>query len=252
MELQSSPLDVQILAHLARTAACVLHPLCFIHDDHAKLNLLDANAVRQLASYGTFKRPINQALSKRLSLQNLSLSPGWSERLKTDEDLKTAVHLLHCEGSVFYRFAKFCTAVQLYPQIKSCVLKSHRKQMETILGAEAFLASIRETRTFFPSLPKRSEAVLLKPHLDGLDAQIKSEKEIGSAVGEPGPAVHLLVWEGFTTLISFATRVDEVCGKLLALRLPIPPNDISLSQKSLSDTQVTELKTLLKRRGFAC
>ncbi|KZM47399.1 hypothetical protein [Labrenzia sp. OB1] len=252
MEFQTSPLDFQIFAQLARTATCVMNPLRFIHDDHVELASLDSKAVRQLASCSTFERPLNRALSKKLLLRNSFLSPGLSERLKTDEDLKTALHLLHCEGPVFHRLAKTCTAVQLYPQIKSCVLKSCRKQMETILGPDAFLTSLRETRSFYPSLPKRSEEVRLKPYLDGKDAQIKMQKQRDDAADEPGPDIHPLVWEGLTTLILFAERVDKGWGKLLALRLPKPPNNINLTQQSLSDAQATELKSLLKHRGFAC
>jgi len=242
------PPDRTTIAQLARLTARLAHPLEFVHDDHLTLPPLDAKAVRRLARQPGFRRPLNRAASRSLGLPALSLPRDLASRLQTEEDLKIALNLLQCDRAVLLDCARHCAAIQLYPQVRACVLKAQRKRIEAILGSDAFLTAVRETPVFCPSLPERSSTVRLDNFLT--EDEPWEEDATPPAREEATDTIHPLVWEGLATLIAFTRRADRGCATLFALRFPKPGTDDHTAAGAVTDEQAAELKPLLRKRGL--
>lgn len=246
MTQQIPVMNRKTFGQLAQVAAYVARPLEFVHDDHVDLPPLQAQAIRSLAGKTFFRGPINRAASHSLGLSKLSYSADFPARLESEDDLKITFKLLQSEQGVILDLARACAAVQLYPQIRACVLKAQRKHIEAVVGAVAFMTAIRETHMFYPSLPDRSRAVKLDSMRERNSGAI--DDGAGKPTGSDG-SIHQIVSQGLATLIAFAGRTDHGCGSFLALRFPkLVPSDQPATE--LTDSQAAEIKILLNRRGL--
>ncbi len=237
------------LARLAQLADFFVRPLEFMHDDHLSELGLGTENIRNLAQHPAFCKPLNRAVISSLGLSKLSFSHDLADRIEADDSLKITLALLRSDQETLISLVKYCTAVQLYPQIRTCVMKSRRKHLAGILGQEAFLTAMRESSVFFPSLVARSKGVQLESYMEESEAATHNFLDLFSLTNF---TLHTLLWEGGATLIAFARKADEACAKLFELRFPNRPEESSVarSENLLDSSQTEELKKLLIYRGF--
>jgi hypothetical protein len=234
---------------LAQLASYMVRPLDYVHNDHLLLPTLDAQALRTLTKRAAFRTPFDRTLSESLGLSTLRVARDISTRLDTDEDLNITLALLQSKQAMVLNLAGHCAAIQLFAQIRSCVLKSQRQRLERILGSGAFLAALRQSEVFFPCLSERSRQTDLDSYLND---EILTDGSHGSSTQSSdnrAESVHPVLWEGLATLIAFARRADKGCAKILALRFPKP--SVNIDNVEITAPQAQELKTLLRRRGLA-
>ena len=250
MEQQIALPDQKILGELAQLAAYFVRPLEFVHDDHLSMLPIHAAAIHRLNALASFRGPLNRAASQALGFSKLSLSQGFAARLHSEDDLKLAVTLLQSERPVILALARSCAAVQLFPQIRLCVLKSQRNSMEAILGTDEFIAAVREAPVFYPCLPERSASVQLGRYLDHDDGAAEQDADEAETRRESADIVHPIVWEGLGTLTAFIRRADTACATLFSMLFPKAPANSGPAIVAMTDAQVRELKILLNRRGL--
>ncbi|MEO9530042.1 hypothetical protein [Roseibium sp.] len=255
MGQQIASFERRTIGQLAHLAACLARPLDFLHEDHLSLPPLDAVALRRLAGQPPFRGPLNRAVSKNLGLPELSFGQELANKLETNEDTQIAVRLLQIDPALVLDFARHCAAVQLFPQIRSCVLKSQRKRIEDVLGKDAFLAAVRETPAFYPGLPERSRAVRLSDVFateTSASSPPEAETEAGAEAAAPAsPAdIHPAIREGLATLVAFVRSADRGCASLFSWRFPRSTAGEHIKAQVLSAEQSSELKMLLKHRGL--
>ena len=250
MEQMIVPSDSTTIGALAGIAAYITKPLDFVHDDHLALPPLDGPALKRLNADASFRAPLNRAAALTLGLSSLAFSPDLAVRARTESDLKIALGLLGSDRAGLLDLARSCAAVQLFPQIRSCVLKSQRRAMEAILGEAAFTAAVRESAVFYPLLAERSRSFELTGQLDSDDPQARAAIDGAETPRPREDAIHPIVWEGLATVLAFVRRVEGGCATLLSLRFPKPALGGSSALAPLTDQHAAEFRLLLKRRGM--
>lgn len=235
--------DRHMVGQLAQLAEFVSKPLAFVHDDHIQL---PRHVVRSLSGPLCFQGPINRAISRTLALSQLPFSQELRGKLETNEEMKTVVFLLNSDLALIMDLARHCAAVQLFPQLRSCVVRQQREIIEAMLGPGVFMFSMREALAFYPSLPERSQALRLADlEMTGENAPEISDQPASRQ--STGPISHL-VWEGLATLIAFTRLIDPACAKLLSLRFPKAPDTCESAKLEVTEKQAKEIKALIKRR----
>ncbi|EHS51855.1 hypothetical protein PDO_5011 [Rhizobium sp. PDO1-076] len=251
MSRPSAPLNRDTAAQIARMAECVIRPLEFVHDDYLSHSPLDGQAFKKLAAFPAFCTPLNQAFSRNLGLKQLSFSKDFLRELDENVALKITLRLLQYETAEIVTLARHCAAIQLFPQIRLCVLKSKRKKAETILGSDAFLTAMREAQAFYPCLAERSRAFqldeVLRPNSDQ-EGYENPDRETSHGAAQNA---HPTIWEGLKTFIAFARRADPGCATLFSLRFQNPMTTAGLTSTAptLTDMQAAELTTFFRNRG---
>lgn len=230
--------DPMSMARMTRLAACLSRPLEFVHDDHLSLSPLDAGALRRLSATHAFRRPMNRAVRESLGLSSLSLPDDLPDRLSDqqsdEDDLPLSLQLALGDLSQTTDLLQHCAATQLFPQIRACVLKSQRKQIEDLVTPAAFVGAIRQAQAFYPALAERSRGIRLEDLL-GQDTN---------------DGLHPVLAQGLATLLAFVKRSDRSLAALLALRFPRLPGSKPGDITPLNDAQSAELKRLITQRGL--
>ena len=237
----------RILAQLGSIAARIVRPLDFVHDDHVAIPPMGPSEIRRFAAHPQFEAPINGLLSEKLGLRDLSLTPLVRAAANNEADSETVLALLFADMPALLELARRCAAIQLFPQIRNCILKAHRKRTEMIIGQSAFFASLRGAGTFYRYLPERSGNLTLD---DVLTACVPTEEGIDEMGGNrtcSSEPIHPIVWEGMSSLLAYIRKVNASCARLFALRLPKPAMMHKADVLEMSDAQFAEMRLFLRR-----
>ncbi len=235
--------DRYIVGQLAQLAEFVSKPLAFVHEDHLQL---PQHIVSSFSESLFFQAPINRAISRTLALSKLPFSKELRGNLEANEEMKTVVFLLNSDLAVIMDLARHCAAVQLFPQLRSCVARPQRESIAATLGSDVFLFSMREAVAFYPSLAERSGAFRLAD-LEQVGEEASEISDQSTSAQSSGP-ISQLVWEGLATLIAFTRRIDPACAKLLGLRFPEAPETCESAKLEVTEKQAKEIKALINRR----
>lgn len=244
-----APANYEAHSGLALVASYMVRPLAHLNGDHLGLNPLNGVSIEKISALPSFRRPLNLALSRHLGLADLLINPDLAQELSAETDIRLAVQFLQFDLPKVIEISKYCAAAQLFPQIRNCVLKSHRQKTEEILGTGAFVTALREVPVFFPNLPERSQKVWIETALrEGPEAE-NPDSATAQSTGQNAP--HALILEGLKTLMAFIRTADRTLATLFAMRFPALVSRQLNDAEKISNPQSAELKTLLARRGIA-